>query len=193
MIHFARLITFLFHPIVIVTPAVFLIVLATGYSVNEALLWSCIALGFVIFIALYILIGMKIGFFTNFDVSKREQRLYLFPLIILVGITFLFSLIVLNGPSSLFLAIIYFLVSVAVLALVTLKIKASVHVGSITAAIISAIYFFGVNYSVLLILVPIMAWARIKERRHTYKETIVGFVLGLLLALVGVFGVQYFT
>ncbi len=193
MIIFARIITFIFHPIVLVSPAVFLIIIATGYSLNEALLWSGVALGFVIFIALYIRAGMMIGFFTNFDVSKREQRIYLFPLVILAGITFLFSLIVLNGPRSLFMAIIYFLISVAVLTLVTLRIKASVHVGGITAAIISAIYFFGVEFSFLLILIPIMAWARIKEKRHTYRETVVGFALGLLLALVGIFGVQYFT
>jgi len=65
-------------------------------------------------------------------------------------------------------------------------------VGSISAAIISSIYFFGTEYLFLLILIPIMIWARIKEKRHTFKETIVGLFLGLMLAIAGIFSVQYF-
>ena len=191
MIIFARIVTFLLHPIILVSPAVFFIVVASGYSVQTAVFWAAIAFLFVIFVALYILAGMKIGFFTNFDISKREQRIYVFPVIIVAGISYLVSLIVFNGPRSLFFAIIYFIISVAILALVTLKIKASVHVGGLTAALISAVYFFNSNYLYLLLLIPIMAWARIAEKRHTLKETVVGFILGLLLALVGIFIVQY--
>ncbi len=188
---FAKLVNIILHPVFLVSPAVYLIIIGTGGSVNIALFWSAIALGFVFFVSLYIFIGIKIGFFTNFDVSKREQRLYLFPVVIFCGVTFLFSLILFNGPRSLFFALIYFLLSVALLALVTIKIKASIHVGSITAGIVSAIYFFGAEYMFLLILIPIMAWARIREKRHTLKETIVGFLLGLMLALFGIYSVQY--
>ena len=123
--------------------------------------------------------------------SKREQRIYLFPVVLFAGVTFLFSLIAFNGPRALFLAIIYFLISVAILALVNLKVKASIHVGSITAATVSAVYFFGDQYLFLLVLIPIMAWARVREKRHTLRETIVGFFLGFLLALFGIFSVQY--
>lgn len=188
---FAKLINFIFHPVVLIVPSVFFIIVASGNSIESAIFWSAIALGLVLFIALYILVGIKIGFFTNFDVSRREQRIYLFPVVLFAGVTFLFSLIAFNGPRSLFFAIIYFLISVAVLALVTLKIKASIHVGSITAATLSAVYFFGDKYFILLILIPIMAWARINQKRHTFKETIVGFILGFLLALMGIFSVQY--
>lgn len=192
MIILARLITFFFHPIILIAPSVFLIISATGGSLDEALLWSGVALIFIVLIAAYILIGIRRGLFTNFDISKRKQRIYLFPLVIVAGIIFLFSLIAFNGPKSLLFAIIYFIISVVVLSLVTLRIKASVHVGGITVAIISAIYFFGNQYNLLLILIPVMAWARIIEKRHTLKETIVGFVFGFLLALIGIFSVQYF-
>ena len=191
MIIFAKLINFLLHPVVLITPSVFLIIAASGGSIESAFFWSSIALGFVLFISLYIYAGMKFGFFSNFDVSKREQRIYLFPVVLFAGVTFLFSLIAFNGPRALFLAIIYFLISVAILALVNLKVKASIHVGSITAATVSAVYFFGDQYLFLLVLIPIMAWARVREKRHTLRETIVGFFLGFLLALFGIFSVQY--
>lgn len=192
MIIFAKIITFFLHPVVLVSPAVFLVVLGSGSSFEQSLIWSAVSLLFVVAISLYILAGVKMGFFTNFDVSKREQRVYLFPVIILAGIVFLYCLIHFNGPKSLLFALIYFIISVFILALVTLKIKASIHVGAITAAIVSAIYFFGQEYAFILVLIPIMAWARIREKRHTLKETVVGFIMGLLLAMLGIFGVQYF-
>ena len=188
---FAKLINFILHPVILIAPSVFFIIVASGGNIETALLWSGIALSFVLFISFYILIGIRIGFFTNFDVSKRKQRIYLFPVILFAGTTFLFSLIIFNGPKSLFLALIYFLISVAILALVNLKIKASIHVGSITAATVSVVYFFGDKYLFLIFLIPIMAWARINQKKHTLKETIVGFVLGFLLALFGIFSVQY--
>lgn len=187
----ARVITFIFHPIVLVTPSVFFIIKVSGANTNEAILWSFISLCFVLAIAAYIRVGIKMGVFSNFDVSKREQRIYLFPAVLLAGFVFLLSLLVFNGPLILLYAIIYFIVSVAILALVTLKIKASIHVGSITAAVISIIYFFGDKYLLLLLVIPVMAWARIIEKRHTLRETVVGFILGFLLAFLGIFGVQY--
>lgn len=192
MILFAKLINFILHPVILIVPSVFFVIVVTGGNIETALLWSGIALSFVLFITFYILIGIRVGFFTNFDVSNRKQRIYLFPVILFAGVTFLFSLIIFNGPRSLFFTLIYFLISVAILALVNLKIKASIHVGSITAATVSVVYFFGDKYFFLVLLIPIMAWARIKQKRHTLKETIVGFILGFLLALLGIFGVQYF-
>lgn len=192
MILFAKIITFLLHPAVLVTPAVFVVIYGAGSSFSEAVLWSVVSLIFVLLISLYILIGVRLKVFTNFDVSKREQRVFLFPVILAAGIVFLFSLIYFNGPRSLLYALAYFIISVGILGIVTLKIKASVHVGALTAAIISSIYFFGDRYLFLLILIPIMAWARIIERRHTLRETVVGFLLGLFLALIGIIGVQYY-
>lgn len=187
----ARIITFILHPIVLITPSIFVIITASGGTINEALLWSAISLMFTACIAAYIKIGMKMGVFSNFDVSKREQRIYLFPAILLAGFVFLASLLVFGGPIALLYALVYFIISVSVLAIVTLRIKASIHVGSITAAVVSIIYFFGDKYLILLLIIPAMAWARIIEKRHTFKETVVGFILGLLLALLGIIGVQY--
>lgn len=188
---FAKLINFILHPIILIVPSVFFIITVTGGNIKTALLWSSIALSFVLFITFYILIGIKIGFFSNFDVSKRKQRIYLFPVILLAGAAFLFSLIIFNGPRSLLFTLIYFLISVTILALVNLKIKASIHVGSITAATVGVVYFFGDKYLFLFLLIPIMAWARINQKRHTLKETIVGFSLGFLLAILSIFSVQY--
>lgn len=187
----AKIITFIFHPIVLVSPSVFFIIYISGSSLNESIIWTLTSMGFLLAIAAYIRVGMKAGFFSNFDVSKREQRVFLFPAILVAGLLFLTALLFFRGPLSLLYALVYFILSVAVLALVTLRIKASIHVGGITAAVVSIIYFFGDKYIFLLFIIPVMAWARIIEKRHTLKETLVGFLLGLLLALLGIFGVQY--
>ncbi len=192
MIKLAKFITFIFHPMVLVAPAVFFIILGSGGDYYLALLWSGITLVFELIVASYILLGIKKGFFSNFDVSKRKQRIYLFPFIILIGAVFFLSLLILNGPKVLLLAISYFIVALVIISLVNLKIKASIHVGSITAALISSIFFFGPIFTPVLVLIPIMAWARIIEKRHTLREAIVGFILGTILAFLGIIIVQYF-
>lgn len=191
MILFARIVTTIFHPVVLVTPTVFLIILASGESVATAISWSGYVLLIVLLVSAYILIGVKRKIFTNFDVSKRSQRMYLFPVIIFAGVVYFLSLVYFNGPSVLLGAILYFIFAIAILSFINLKIKASVHVGSVTAALVGLVYSFGISYIFLFILIPVMAWARVKEKKHTPKETLAGFIFGLVLALVSVFIVQY--
>jgi len=40
-------------------------------------------------------------------------------------------------------------------------------------------YFF-----LLLILIPLLAWARIKTKEHTPTETIIGSILGVVITLI---------
>lgn len=63
--------------------------------------------------------------------------------------------------------------------------------GSLTAVIISAIYYFGNSFLPFLILIPVMAWARIIEKRHTFRETVAGFIMGAILAFAGIIVVYY--
>jgi len=191
MLKIARFITFILHPMVLVSPAVFLIVIASGGGYYEAFLWTIVTLLFTLFVAGYILLGVKKGFFSNFDVSKRKQRIYLFPFVIATALIFLAVLFNFNGPKALLMAILYFVIALAILTVVNLRVKASIHVASLTAALVSASYLFGVLFYPFLIFIPVMAWARIIEKRHTLKETIVGFIMGTLLAIMGIIIVQY--
>lgn len=191
MLKVARFITFILHPMVLVSPAVFLIIIASGGGYYEAFIWTIVTLVFTLFTAGYILLGVKKGFFSNFDVSKRKQRIYLFPFVIVTALIFLLVLFLFNGPKALLLALLYFVIALAILTVVNLRVKASIHVASLTAALVSASYLFGVLFYPFLIFIPVMAWARIIEKRHTLKETIVGFIMGTLLAIVGIVIVQY--
>jgi len=40
-------------------------------------------------------------------------------------------------------------------------------------------------------LVPLMAWARIVEKRHTLKETIVGGAMGVIFSFIAIYIVQF--
>jgi len=191
MIRVAKVVTFILHPLVLIAPAVFFVIVASGHSYTDALFWTFVALFFTLSVIVYILFGMKKGFFSNFDVSRRSQRIYLFPFIIFVGLLFLLTLLVFRGPVSLFLAMVYFVVAVLILAFVNLKIKASIHVGSLTAILISGVYFFGNSFLPFLLFIPVMAWARVIEKRHTVRETVVGALMGSVLAFIGIIVVQY--
>ncbi len=72
-----------------------------------------------------------------------------------------------------------------------MKIKASIHVAGISAFILSmAILYGGFSY-IAMILIPIIAWARVQVHRHTIPEVLIGGFLGIFLTLFSYLVIQY--
>ena len=191
MNHFANVLTFLIHPAVLSLPAVFLIVFHEVGSFNEALLWMIVTLIAVGIIGAYVLFGVKRGFFNNVDVSNRKQRVLLYPFVAGVVIFFVGCVYLLKGPPVLIFGGIFLVISLLVFDAINTKIKASVHVASITSLSIVLISLYGGWSYLALLFVPIVAWARIVERRHTLKETIAGGVGGAILTIITLIVIQY--
>lgn len=185
-----KLIGYILHPILLAIPGVFLVVLSSTNSINESLYWTLISIIFSGIISLFVVLGVKLKFFNNLDVSNRKQRVFLYPFAI--GVVFLFALFVRyqNGPESLVASSILFTVALLLLDLINRKIKASIHVASVSAIVTGIAIVYGGYTYLLFLLIPISAWARIKQKRHTPTETIVGAACGIVLTLVGIFVVQ---
>lgn len=189
---FANIVASILHPATLILPAVFLIVYKSAGDFSNALFWTFVSLVFTGVVALFVLIGVKKGIFTDIDVSVKKQRVILYPFV--VAVTLIFSLVIYlaHGPSALIIASFLFVSALVILDVINLRIKASVHVASITAMVIGIINLYGGFSYFLLLLVPLVAWARIYNRRHTLKETIVGAICGCLLTLSAIIVVQFF-
>lgn len=191
MMYLARFISTLFSPYFLILPTPFFLIYKTTGDYAYALKWtifSGIFLGILFLISLY---AVKKGYFTDLDVSNRKQRPLLFGILSIIAIIYLLSILILHGPVILFLGVLGMLVAVGILSIINTKVKASMHVTGITAVIFGfGIFYGGLNF-LWLLLIPLIAWSRIKVHRHTLSEVVAGCMTGTVLTLGFYFLVKY--
>jgi hypothetical protein len=180
----ARTISYLLNPIITLLPILYVLISKFSDDNTYAVKWTLFSYAFVLAVAVFVAIGVELGIFSNFDVSKREQRPLLFSFSAFAAFCYLISVVVLGGPKVLFLVFFAIMFGLIIFIIVNKWIKASIHLASATAAIL----FMGIAYQgylyLLCILIPILAWSRIRMKEHTLGETIVGTVLGVVVTLV---------
>ncbi len=132
----------------------------------------------VIFLpVLYFLINL----FTkkvDIDLSDKKSRIAQVKVVIFGLFFATISAFVLGHTelrNMLFVIIIYLTIAV----LITHYWKISYHIITNTMLIIAISRIFGMEYLVLLIIIPIVAVSRVKLKKHTIMQTIAGFLLGL--------------
>lgn len=184
---FAHITTLIFHPIPITVIAVFLIVLRRENNLNSALHWTIVSLVLASIIAAFVLLGIKSKLFNNIDVSNRVQRRFLYPFVVVVSLVFVFLVYLFKGPFTLIYSGFVFAASLCILGIINSRIKASVHVAASAAFVTGLIYMLGFEFIFLLLLVPLNAWARIKEKKHTLNETIVGGLFGSFATIIAIY------
>lgn len=120
---------------------------------------------------------------TDIDIQLREQRIGPLILTILSGGIGSLVLAVGRAPLPMALAGLAMWLETAVILLVTLKWKVSMH--SAAAAATATLFWCVLGMPLPLLLgVPIIAWSRVRLRRHTLAQTIVGAVLGIIIFLI---------
>lgn len=180
----AHIISLLFNPVVLLFPVPYLLVVRETGNPVYALKWTIFSLFFLVIIGIFMGYAVRKGYFTDFDVSKREQRPLLFLFIFLICILYFLSLLYLQGPVVLFIILAGILCSVLVFSFLNTRIKASIHLATVSALIFSFSMLYSDVFLLLLILIPIVAWSRIHIKRHTFEETIVGTATGIVITFL---------
>jgi membrane-associated phospholipid phosphatase len=190
---FAKAISFFLGPVFILLPIPFILV-ARFTQDYSALKWTVFSYAFILAVAVFVIMGVLLGVFSNFDVSKREQRPLLFSFSAFVMFCYLLSLYILDGPKVLFIAFFAILLGLAVIVVVNKWIKASIHMASATSVLLFIGIIYRGNFFLLLFLIPLLAWSRVKLKEHTPMETLIGTILGLVITLVVYFvSKQFFS
>lgn len=187
----ANILTWILHPVILIILSVYLIVYSRLGEVNASFLWTGISMFFVGIISIFVLFGVKKGFFNNIDVSNRRQRLILYPFSIFIVAMFSLTVYLLKGPGVLIQGSVLVIIALLLLDVINRRIKASVHVGTVAAVATGLSFGYGGMLYLTLILIPLVAWARILEKRHTLKETVAGALCGILMTLGAFFVVQF--
>ncbi|OGH18071.1 MAG: hypothetical protein A3F31_03995 [Candidatus Levybacteria bacterium RIFCSPHIGHO2_12_FULL_38_12] len=183
---FAKFISYLFHPVLFFLIMPFFIVYRQTESGMYAIKWMVFSSVFILFGVMTILFETLKGDFSDFDISHKEQRVKFYMIIFVIGATYLFAALYFKGiffPLSIIsLGIVLGLI---IFAFVSHYVKASIHV-AVSSAFVATIALLYRNGSITEVgwIVPLVAWARITLKRHTFSEVFVGGVLGVAIAAI---------
>lgn len=187
----ASIISAISNPLPVSIPISFALVYRASGDFYFSLHWMMISAFFAFVVGFFVLIGVKIGLFNDFDISKREQRPPIFLFAGFISILYLFTIILLNGPIILLLSSGGLLLGIVLESIINRKIKASVHMAVYSAfAVILSILYGGYYWSFLL-FIPVVAWSRVKLGRHVIEETIIGSFLGVSLVMFVYLVIKY--
>jgi hypothetical protein len=144
--------------------------------------WSLIALLILTGLPLaYILVGMRLGWVSDFELSKREER----PRFILVSISSdLLGLAVLyfgGAPRLVWvLALIYACLGLTMFTISNFW-KISLHMVGVSGFSTLLVYSFGLSAWWTFLSLPLVAWARLYRKKHTPAQLLAGALGGLMI------------
>jgi hypothetical protein len=179
----AQVISFLFNPVMMLVFLPLLLVYKTTGDVILAMVWTVYTMIFLIAISFFVIYGVHKKIFTDLDVSVRTQRPLLFTGGIIMTLVYLWGLTFLNAPKILLIVTVGFLFGVLLMALINTRLKVSFHVSTVSALLFTLAIVYQGYYYLALLLIPGVAWARLRIKRHTLPETFVGACFGILLSL----------
>lgn len=161
---------------------------AVGWSIVNGLRWRFILVlvlidGLIPFF--YFVHLLRTGEISDWDTTKREQRIKLYGAVLIihaVGVVFAAAL----GKIILAKILFGFWCLAAAYTLVTLFWKISLHTGVFATAVAFAAALWGRNWLILSLILPVIAWSRLRLKKHTLAQIIIGALLGPAI-LLGLF------
>ena len=172
---FAKIISYIFDGSFISIPILLLICLIVVDNKLEAVGWAFLCLLFGVAIP-YLYIGFlyKKKEIDSMHIPKKENRIK--PLLLTcASYTVCFIILyVLDGPVFLKSIFAVSIVSTIILTIITYFWKISLHSSWITFIVITFNILFGRWMLLMIPLIPVIGWARVRVKEHTVNQVIFG-------------------
>ncbi|HZU14101.1 MAG TPA: hypothetical protein VFB58_14770 [Chloroflexota bacterium] len=175
----ASLVSALFDP-PIVASALLLVLTAHHMSSRTiAVRWAFVAVLFAgVIPLLYIAYEVETHHFRGFDVPARRNRPGAFAMAALSGVAGFIVLLALGAPADLLAALATVVLGLLGAAAISLFWKISVHTSTVSGAISILAVAVSPAYLLLLPLVPLVAWARLRTGAHRPSQVVTGALAG---------------
>jgi len=186
MIYFAKAVSIIFHPAILILLLPFLVVYRQTENSLYALKWQMFSALFVFLAGLLVFLGEQLGVFSDSDLIKRSERTKFYTMVIILLVLYIVAVVFFKGIFSP-LVIISFgtLFGVVLFTIVNHLFKISIHSGTVCAFVISLGILYGINiFFAVVWIAPLMIWARIMLKKHTIYEAISGGTLGGIITIV---------
>jgi len=181
----AKLISGIFSPPLMVTAGLLFLAQRLG---EGAVGWALfqIAIGILIPVV-YIVVQVQQGAITDFHMQVREQRIR--PMILALvcaGVSWL----VMGGFGAPFALLVFggiAILQAAIMLAITLRWKISGHSMTISGMAVFLVGVLGLAAVPILLIIPLVAWARVRLNRHDRLQTLAGTFVGVTFTILGLF------
>jgi len=175
----ARSISDLLSPAAMAIPCLLLGVLASDVSGTYlyALLYFAVAVPVPV---MYVLWLVRSGRVEDFHLPDRRDRTWPFAISIAGAVGAAALLYCLGAPTVFLAPVLTALVQTVLLFLITLRWQISIHTATVAGLVTFSVLALGSGALALVLLVPLVAWARLFLGRHTVGQTVAGAFLGCL-------------
>lgn len=131
--------------------------------------------------AAYLVYGLKTGKIKDIFISDRRERYNLLIIASVVATLFTAILWYFSAPKLILAYSTAALVLALVMTIVTFFWKISGHTSVLTLNLLTLLFVWQYNHLWLVILLPIVAWARIKLKVHTLEQVVAGTVVSTMI------------
>ena len=172
---FAKIVSYIFDGSFISIPIFLLICLIVVDNKLEAVGWAFLCLLFGVVIPyLYISFLYKKKEIDSMHIPQKENRIKPLLLTCASYIVCFIILYVLDGPIFLKSIFAISIVSTIILTIITYFWKISLHTSWITFIVITFNILFGRWMLLMIPLIPVIGWARVRTKEHTVNQVIFG-------------------
>jgi hypothetical protein len=147
--------------------------------------WAALMLLIVTGIPLtYLLVGRKRGWVRDMEMTQRSER----PRFILVSlgsdVLALLVLLAFHGPHLLVVIVLTYLCLAITMLTISSFWKISLHMAGVGGFSTALVLVFGLPAFWAFLSLPLVAWARLRRRKHTLGQLVVGAMTGVLVTML---------
>jgi membrane-associated phospholipid phosphatase len=161
------------------------LVTALATKSESSLFWILVFIASLIIPpTVFVLTLVHKGKISDFHMNIREERARpLFAIFAYAALIFLFMYLG-GAPRLMLIVTAAALLQILLVFLITLKWKISGHCTSAAGLAFLTIALYGENVIPLTLIVPVIAWSRIRLGRHTISQTLAGSFLGAATVII---------
>ncbi|MDQ2786004.1 MAG: hypothetical protein M3Y58_13495, partial [Chloroflexota bacterium] len=179
----SRMLTEIFAPAPVGIVALVVVAWRFSPTLGDAMKWLGMSALFVVILPFAFLIGqVRRGRVTDIHVRRREQRLPIILVFLSAWLVLIALLATLGAPHELIALIGAGMATLVVIGAITLRWKISLHVGVASGVLTVFTLLFGFGMLALVPLLPLIGWARIELRDHTFFQVFAGALVGSVVS-----------
>ena len=159
--------------------------MAAFLGTPDAWRWAALFVILVVIVpTLYVYLLLKRGKIETFHIPNRQNRKGVYLVIILSNVVGVIVMLVLGAPFLLLAFGIMGVMQSTLLFLINMYWKISGHTTAISGLSVFIVAALGWSMYPVLMIVPLVAWARIRTRSHSFWQTIAGVMTGAFFILI---------
>jgi len=175
----ARYLSILFDSSVLAVPVFTGVALVETGAFLPALGWAALALLFADGVPLaYLTLGQRLGWVSGFDMPRRQERAPFIAVNLAGNVLGYLLLRALGAPASLAALLLVYVGMGATMLTISAFWKISLHAGGVGGFGAALTWLFGPAWALTFLAVPLVGWARVHRRRHTWAQVVAGTVVG---------------